>query len=253
MVAIVLGWLVAGRVLRPLATITATARRISAHNLHERLALHGPDDELKDLGDTLNDLFARLEAAFAAQRHFIANASHELRSPVTRERTLLQVSLADRFTTADMWRSISQEVLASNADQECLIEALLTLATSESGLDQCEPTDLSAITDDILATHRPEIDRLGLRAEAAIQPAILNGDRLLLERLVANLIDNAVCHNVPSGSIEIATGIEHGCAVLSVTNTGALIPPGEVDRLFEPFQRLDRRRTHHKTGHGLGL
>jgi signal transduction histidine kinase len=252
-IAVALGWLVAARVLRPLSTITATARRISASSLHERLALQGPDDELKDLGDTLDDLFARLQAAFEAQRHFVANASHELRSPVTRERTLLQVALADRATTADTWRSTSEEVLAANQEQEQLIEALLTLASSEGGLDQSEPVELSAIVGDVLLTPRPEIDRLGLRIVPATWPATLDGDAFLIERLVANLIDNAVRHNVAGGHVRIVTAVHRGRAVLSVTNTGPVIPPGEVDRLFQPFQRLDARRAHYKNGHGLGL
>jgi signal transduction histidine kinase len=252
-IAIAAGWLVAARVLRPLATITATARRISASSLHERLALHGPDDELKDLGDTLDDLFARLQAAFEAQRHFVANASHELRSPVTRERTLLQVALADQATTTDAWRSTSQEVLAANAEQEQLIEALLTLASSEGGLDQSEPVDLSAVTGEVLLAPRPEIDRVELRVVPVTWPATLEGDPLLVERLVANLIDNAVRHNVVGGHVKIATGMKNGSAVLSVTNSGPVIPPGEVDRLFQPFQRLHARRVHHHNGHGLGL
>jgi signal transduction histidine kinase len=252
-VAVALGWLVAARVLRPLATITATARRISASSLHERLAMHGPDDELKDLGDTLDDLFARLQAAFEAQRHFVANASHELRSPVTRERTLLQVALADPATATDTWRSTSQEVLAANVEQEQLIEALLTLASSEGGLDHSEPVDLSAVTGEVLLAPRPEIDRLGLRIVPVTWPATLEGDPLLVERLVANLIDNAVRHNVVGGHVKIATRMKNGSAVLSVTNSGPVIPPGEVDRLFQPFQRLHARRVHHHNGHGLGL
>ena len=252
--AVVLGWFTAGRILRPISTITATARRISASNLHERLNLQGPDDELKDLGDTLDDLFARLEASFEAQRHFIANASHELRTPVTADRTLLQVALDDLATTTEMWRAAGQELLASNSEQERLIEALLTLATSEGGPDQREPIDLSAITDTILLTPRPETGRLGLHVQAATQPATLDGDPLLVQLLVANLIDNAVRHNVTGGKVEIATWTKRCCAVLSVTNTGPVIPPAEIDRLFQPFQRLNARRAYHNGhGHGLGL
>ena len=239
--------------LRPLSTITAAARRISASSLHERLALQGPDDELKELGDTLDGLFARLEASFDAQRHFAANASHELRTPLTRERTLLQVTLADPASTADTWQAISQELLASNAEQERLIEALLTLASSEAGLGQREPVDLAAITSDALAAPRPEIGRLGLHVHANLQPATLDGDPLLVQRLVANLIDNAVRHNIPGGDIQVATGISGGRAVLSVANSGQVIPPAEVDRLFQPFQRLDPRRARRDGGHGLGL
>jgi len=252
-VALALGWLVAGRVLRPLAVITATARRISASSLDQRLALRGPDDELKALGDTLDDLFARLEAAFDAQRHFVASASHELRTPLTRERAMLQVALDDPSTTAETWRNVAGEVLASNAEQEDLTEALLTLATSESGLCHHESVDLAAVTGEVLLTRRAEADRLGLHIWATTQPAALDGDRILTERLVANLVDNAVQHNVAGGHIEVTTRTRDGRAVLSVASTGPVIPAAEVGRLFQPFQRLSQRRAHHGDGHGLGL
>jgi signal transduction histidine kinase len=252
-VALALGWVVAGRVLRPLATITTAARRISASNLHERLSLRGPDDELKALGDTLDDLFARLEAAFEAQRHFVANASHELRTPLTRERAMLQVALDDPGTTAETWRSVSQEVLASNAEQESLIEALLTLASSQGGLCQRKPVDLAAITGQALQARRPEADRRDLRLATYAQPAAVDGDPLLIERLAANLIDNATRHNLPGGYVKITTTTEGGRAVLSVASTGPVIPPAEVARLFQPFQRLHNRRAHDGQGHGLGL
>ncbi len=160
--AAAIGWIISGRVLRPLSTITAAARRIAASSLHERLALRGPDDELKELGDTLDNLFARLEASFDAQRRFAANASHELRTPLTRERTLLQVTLADPASTVGTWQAVSRELLASNAEQERLIEALLTLANSEADVSQREPLDLADITSEALAVARPAISRLGL-------------------------------------------------------------------------------------------
>jgi len=251
--ALLAGWLVAGRMLRPIRTITRTARRISATSLHERLALDGPPDELRELGDTLDSLFARLEAAFDAQRHFVANASHELRTPLTAERTLLQVALDDPGTTTSAWRSTAREVLASSDEQARLIEALLTLASSEGGLDDPEPVDLAGAVQSVLAGLQPEIGRLGLHVDAVTSPALLAGDALLAERLVTNLLANAVRHNVAAGRIEVVTGTEEGQAVLSVTNTGPVIPPADVDRLFQPFQRLDRRRAHYRDGHGLGL
>jgi signal transduction histidine kinase len=251
--AAAIGWIIAGRVLRPLSTITAAARRIAASSLHERLALHGPDDELKELGDTLDNLFARLEASFDAQRRFAANASHELRTPLTRERTLLQVTLADPAATTGTWQAVSQELLASNAEQERLIEALLTLASSEAGPGQREPLDLAAITSEALAAARPAISRRGLHVHAGIQPAILDGDPLLVQQLVTNLIDNAVRHNIPGGDVQVATGTSSGHAVLSVTSSGPVIPAAEVDRLFQPFQRLGPRPARDGHGHGLGL
>jgi signal transduction histidine kinase len=251
--AAAIGWIIAGRVLRPLSTITAAARRISASSLHERLALHGPDDELKELADTLDNLFARLEASFDAQRRFAANASHELRTPLTRERTLLQVTLADPDATTGTWQAVSRELLASNAEQERLIEALLTLASSEADPGDSEPLDLAAISSEALAAARPAISRLGLHVQTDILPAILDGDPLLVRQLVTNLIDNAVRHNIPGGDIQIATRTSSDRAVLSVTSSGQVIPAAEVDRLFQPFQRLGPRPARRDGGHGLGL
>ena len=251
--AAAIGWIIAGRVLRPLSAITAAARRISATSLHERLALHGPDDELKELADTLDGLFARLEASFDAQRRFAANASHELRTPLTRERTLLQVTRADPAATTTTWQAVSGELLTSNAEQEHLIEALLTLASSETGPGQHQPADLAAITSTALATARPAITRHALHIQASIQPALLDGDALLIQQLAANLIDNAIQHNHPGGDIQITTSTSHHSAVLSVTSSGQVIPPADIDRLFQPFQRLGPRPARRDGGHGLGL
>ncbi|MGA8462490.1 MAG: HAMP domain-containing sensor histidine kinase [Streptosporangiaceae bacterium] len=251
--AAAIGWLLAGRVLRPLSTITGAARRISASRLHERLALRGPDDELKELADTLDELFARLEASFDAQRRFAANASHELRTPLTRERTLLQVTRADPAATTGTWQAVSQELLASNVEQERLLEALLTLASSEAGTGEREPVDLAAVTSATLAAARTAISRLGLNVHAYIQPAVTDGDPLLVQQLVTNLIDNAVRHNISGGDLRVATRTDGDRAVLSVTNTGPIIPAAEVDRLFQPFQRLGPRPARRDGGHGLGL
>jgi len=251
--AAALGWLLAGRVLRPLSTITAAARRISASSLHERLALHGPDDELKELADTLDSLFTRLEASFGAQRHFAANASHELRTPLTRERTLLQVTLADPGATPGTWQAVGRKLLASNAETERLIEALLILASSEAGSGEREPLDLAAITAAALDAARPTVGRLTVEVHADTQPAPLDGDPLLLHQLAANLIDNAIRHNVLGGGIQVATGTSCGRAVFSVANSGPPVPTAEIDRLFQPFQRLGPRRAGRDGGHGLGL
>jgi signal transduction histidine kinase len=250
--AFALGWLVAGRVLRPLRTITATARRISATSLHERLALPGPDDEFKELADTLDGLLARLEASFTAQRAFVANASHELRTPLTLDRTLLQVALRNRKATIEQWRATGQELLASGQQQERILEALLTLAVSQAGTGRHEPVDLSEVTTARLRAARARIQRRRLRLQASLSPAPLYGDPDLIERLTANLLDNAIQHNTPAGTIDISTGASNGHAVLTVANTGPLIAPAEVSRLFQPFQRL-AARTSNGNGHGLGL
>jgi signal transduction histidine kinase len=244
---------VAGRVLRPLRTITATARDISAANLHERLALDGPDDELKELGDTIDDLLARLEQAFEAQRRFVANASHELRTPLARQRTVAQVALDDRDATVESLRAAHERVLVAGAQQERLIDALLTLARGQTGSDKREPLDLADLACRVLVTRRAEAQRRGLDLREALAPASVTGDARLIERLVANLVDNALRHNEDAGHVDVATGNRSGHAVLSVGNTGPLVPAADVDRLFEPFERLGANRTGHDGGLGLGL
>jgi signal transduction histidine kinase len=248
-VAIVLGWLIAGRFLRPLRTITATARDISASNLHRRLGRTGRRDEFTELAATLDDLFERLEAAFEAQRHFVTNASHELRTPLTAERTLLQVALADPEATAETLRAACRDVLALGAAQERLIDALLTLASGEQGVEQHEPVDLAELTGRVLAARgEPNV-----KIDTSLAAAPTTGDPRLLESLVANLVDNALRHNTPGGRVEIATSSDLGRARLSVRNTGPVIPPDELERLFQPFQRLGGQRVRHDGGHGLGL
>jgi signal transduction histidine kinase len=251
--AFVLGWLVAGRVLRPVRTITGTTRAISATSLHERLTVTGPDDEFSELAATLNDLLERLEAAFTAQRHFVANASHELRTPLTLDRTLLQLALRNPKATTEQWRATGQELLESGQHQERLLEALLTLATSEGGISNCEPADLSEAAAASLHTTRPEAGRQQLQVETSLHPAPVLGDPQLIERLAGNLLDNAVRHNVPGGTVQLSTGQRDGHAVISVANTGPVIPPAEVSRLFRPFERLATPRASNGNGHGLGL
>jgi len=246
-----LGWLVAGRVLRPLRAITATARAISASSLHERLAMAGPDDEFKELADTLDGLFARLEASFTAQRNFVASAAHELRTPLTLDKTLLQVALRNPRRTAEQWRATGAELLESGLQQERVLEALLTLATSEAGIDRSEPADLAKVATDCLASV--DAGHRGLHVETSLSPAPLLGDPELITRLAANLLDNAVRHNVPGGTVEVSTAGRDGRAVLTVANSGPVIPPGEIARLLQPFQRLAATRSSDGDGHGLGL
>ena len=252
-VSIGLGWLVAGRVLRPLRTITAAARDISASSLHQRLALDGPDDELHELGSTFDGLLGRLEASFDAQRQFVANASHELRTPLARQRTVAEVALSDPDATVESLRQSHERVLAAGEQQERLIEALLTLARSERGLARRESFDLATLTEDVLATRRPELEERGLALEESLAAAPAFGDPHLVERLVANLVDNAIRHNLPEGSVQVSTGAGAGGARIAVTNTGAVIPPGEVERLLQPFPRLAGDRIADRDGVGLGL
>jgi signal transduction histidine kinase len=256
-ISLVLGWLIAGRFLRPLRTITATARDISASNLHRRLNLGGRDDEFTELAATLDDLFERLQASFASQRHFVANASHELRTPLTAERTLLQVALADPDASAEALRSTCQDVLALGEQQERLIEALLTLASSERGIEQREPFDLAEIAGNVVLARQGEAQRRGIRVDTMLATAPAAGDRNLVESLVANLVDNALRHNaaegLAGGRVEIATAATAGRASITVKNTGTVIPPNEVERLFQPFRQFGGERIRHTDGHGLGL
>jgi signal transduction histidine kinase len=253
-VSLALGWLVAGRFLRPLRTITATARDISANNLHRRLSLPGTN-EFTELGRTLDGLFERLEASFASQRHFVANASHELRTPLTAERTLLQVALADPDATTDTLRATCEDLLALGEAQERLIEALLTLAVSERGVERREPFDLADIAGDVLATRDQEARRRGIHVYTALSAAPATGDPRLVESLVTNLVDNALRHNVSPGRVEVATTTDAGQARITVRNTGTVIPPDQVERLFQPFQQLGNQRIRQlgAPGHGLGL
>jgi len=252
-VALAVAWWLAGRFLRPLRSITSTAQEISATNLHRRLNLNGPDDELTELGRTLDDLFGRLEASFESQRHFVANASHELRTPLAGQRTVLQVALADPDANAESLRAACEEALALGGQQARLIDALLTLATSERGIERWEPFDLAEVARSVVLSRHQEANRLGVQIDAALTETRTTGDAGLVESLVANLVDNAVHHNTPGGLVEIATTRGAGSVHLSVRNTGPVIAADEVDRLFQPFQRLGDERVRITEGHGLGL
>ncbi|HEX4011580.1 MAG TPA: HAMP domain-containing sensor histidine kinase [Solirubrobacteraceae bacterium] len=249
----VIGWFAAGRVLRPLRKITSTAQTISAGSLNQRLALAGPDDEFKRLGDTLDALLARLEASFDAQRRFVANASHELRTPLTAERTMLQVALADPDMTVDSLRATCEELLVAGVEQERLLEALLTLTSSERGVDHVEPLDLATIADTVLRSRDAQARARGLSVQTSLRPAPAGGDPALVRRLIDNLLDNAIDHNIPGGEVTIATAVVGTTAVISVANTGPPIPADQIDRLFDPFQRLDGRSARDDGHHGLGL
>jgi signal transduction histidine kinase len=252
-IALGIGWLIAGRVLRPLRTITATARDISAGNLHQRLAVDGPDDEFRQLGDTLDGLFGRLEAAFQAQRHFVANASHELRTPLTAEKTLLQVALADPGATTAALRSACEKALQWNDQQERLIDGLLTLASSERGIEAWEPFDLADTAAKAILDRHQDAERRAILIDTALTAAPATGDPALAGSLLANLVSNAIRHNREGGRVEVATGITDGRAVVTVSNTGPLIAADEIDRLFQPFHRLGTQRLPAAGGHGLGL
>ena len=251
--SVALGWVVAGRALRPLRAMTAATRRIGEDNLGERLTVTGPEDELKDLADTIDGLLARLQAAFDAQRQFVANASHELRTPLTLTRTLLQMTLTDPRPTLDGFRATCQDVLAAGDQQEQLIEALLTLARSQRGLDHREQADLAAITRNVLHACEPDAAGRGVAISASISQAPVLGDPRLLERMAANLIDNAIRHNIPGGKLHVQVAAGGGQATFTITNTGPVIPASQASRLLQPFQRLAPGRPADGECLGLGL
>jgi signal transduction histidine kinase len=245
-----LGWFVSGRVLRPVRAITETARRASDQHLGERLALTGAQDELKELADTFDDMLERLDLAFAAQRRFVANASHELRTPLTVMRTAIDVALAKPNRTTQQLEDMAARIRRSVDRAEHMIEALLVLAISDQGVTSSELLDLSAVAEDALELAAPGITRLGLRVEADLGPAETTGDQQLIERMVWNLVDNAVRHNEPGGWIRIMTGRAPGGAELRIANSGVVVPPEAVPTLAEPFRRIQKGSDG---GVGLGL
>jgi signal transduction histidine kinase len=240
-----LGWVMAGRALRPVRTMSLRARGISERNLHERLAIEGPDDELKELANTFDGLLGRLESAFESQRRFVANASHELRTPITLERALVEVALADPHPTVDSLQDTCRRVLAASESQERLIEALLTLARSQRGLESRSPVDLREIAAEVVRAVPAD----GLRVETDLSEACTTGDQAMVERLVANLVENAVRHNQPDGWVSAWTGQRDGLPTVEVLNAGPVVQQAQVDELVKPFYRGQENGN----GHGLGL
>ncbi|MEO3830119.1 ATP-binding protein [Actinomadura sp. B10D3] len=250
--AVVIGYVVAGRMLRPLHTVTATARQLSESNLHERIALEGPQDEIKDLADTFDRMLDRLNRAFDAQRRFVANATHELRTPLTINRTVLEVALASRKSPPET-KALADVLLGNTARHERLIEGLLLLARSERELGTRVGTPLPDVVRGALGHLEGRAEEASVDVEARLGPAEVVGDPVLLERCAVNLLENAVKYNVRDGRVWVRTGVQDGTAFLQVVNTGRPVPSYEVASIFEPFRRLRADRTGSKDGAGLGL
>jgi signal transduction histidine kinase len=248
-----LGWLMAGRALRPVHDITAAAQRASERHLGERLNLQGPEDELKELADTFDAMLDRLDLAFAAQRQFVANASHELRTPLTSMRTAIDVVLAKPARTPEQLEAMAEKVRRSIDRAERIIDALLTLAVSNQGLDRTEPFDLSIAAEDALDGVSEPARDAEIAIEADLAPAEVEGSRVLLERMVGNLVENAVVHNVPGGWVRLRVGTDDGRAFFEVANSGPVVAPDQVPRLFEPFRRADERTGSGGVGLGLSI
>jgi signal transduction histidine kinase len=251
--SVLLGWLVAGRALRPLQRITATARRVSQDTLDERIALEGPRDELHELADTFDAMLERLSSAFASQRRFVANASHELRTPLSVIRTELEVTLADPDATNADLRAMAEAVHDAMARTERLVQALLTLARSEGAITRRDPLDLASAARMAIAESAREAEEAGLDVSTDLHAAPVRGDRRLLERLVANLVENAVAHNRPGGRISVATRADDARSIVEVVNDGDVLDPEVLPTLLEPFQRLDRGARGDGAGLGLSI
>jgi signal transduction histidine kinase len=249
--SVLLGWLLAGRALRGLQQITATARRVSQDTLDERIALGGPRDELTELADTFDEMLERLSSAFASQRRFVANASHELRTPLTVMRTELEVTLADPNASNAELRAMAEAVHEAVDRTERLVQALLTLARSEGAVARRDPVDLAAAARMALEHTARDAQAAALAVTADLHAAPVRGDRRLIERLVANLVENAVGHNRQGGRVSVTTATRNGRSVGEVVNDGDALDPATLPRLLEPFQRIDRGAR--SDGAGLGL
>jgi signal transduction histidine kinase len=251
-VAFAVGYVMAGRVLAPLGRITRTAQGVVGSDLKRRIHMEGPDDELKELADTFDDMLGRLERSFDAQRRFVANASHELRTPLAINRTLLEVQLSDPAASPDL-QQLGKTLLSTNERSEQLVEGLLLLARSENEIVDRKPVDLAEAASQALDQTRAAAQARGVQLRSTLRPALVQGNGVLLERIALNLVQNAVRYNAKDGWVEVATSTESGQAVLVVSNTGPVVPAYEIDNLFEPFRRLRTERTGSDKGVGLGL
>jgi signal transduction histidine kinase len=247
-----LGWLASGRALRPVRAITEAARRASELQLGQRLALKGPDDELRQLADTFDVMLERLDAAFTSQKRFVANAAHELRTPLTAMRTAIEVTLSKPARTPDQLEAMALRVQGSVERAEATVEALLTLAISDAGPAAQEPIDLATAAEDALDAAQAAIDQRRIKVDATLEPAPTRGDRVLLDRMIANLVENAVRHNEPDGWIAIRTMQQVDGATFEIDNTGPTVTAEQIPTLFEPFARA-KQRLNDSDGVGLGL
>ncbi|MET9906041.1 HAMP domain-containing sensor histidine kinase [Streptomyces sp. NPDC006476] len=252
-IAFAFGYAMAGRVLAPLGRITRTARAVAGSDLSRRIELDGPDDELKELADTFDDMLERLQRAFTAQQRFVGNASHELRTPLAINRTLLEVHLSDPNAPVEL-QQLGKTLLATNERSEQLVEGLLLLARSDNQIVERKPVDLAEVAEQAVDQVHSEAEAKGVVIRGEQKTAVVQGNGVLLERIALNLVQNAVRYNVPEdGWVEVTTEVQHGQAVLVVSNTGPVVPAYEIDNLFEPFRRLRTERTGSDKGVGLGL
>ena len=246
---VLLGWAAARWALRPVRAAARVIGSVGPHNLGLRIRARGPDDELRRLSDAVDAMMDRVAAGYDAQRRFAANASHELRTPLAVQRTLIEVSL-DTADSPDRLAMVAGQLLRANERNERLIEGLLVLSETDQGLRTRAPHRLDEIVRDVLAEHEPAARAAGLRLECVLADRVVDGERVLLERLTANLVQNAIKYNRPGGRITVRVA---GSPALSVENTGEPVPAEQVGSLFEPFRRLAGQRIDHQGGAGLGL
>jgi signal transduction histidine kinase len=252
--AVLLGWLIAGRALSRLRAIEAAASAVSSESLSRRVALEGPDDELRELANSFDAMLERLDSAFASQKRFVANASHELRTPLTVLRTEVEVALADPDATVDELRATAEVVRDEVTRFEALLDSLLALARSEArALESEEPVDLAETARRVVERLRPVAIGHAVRLSLHAERVTVAGDADLLEQLIFNLVDNGVRHNHEDGFAEVRLGPRGTDALLEVSNSGPRVPDEQVELLTEPFQRLDRRRSRHGAGVGLSI
>nr|WP_240972443.1 HAMP domain-containing sensor histidine kinase [Nonomuraea sp. FMUSA5-5] len=251
-IALLLGYVVADRALRPLDRVTETAQRLSESTLHERIGLRGPPDEVRRLADTFDAMLDRLRRVFDAQRRFIANASHELRTPLAVNRTVLEVSLEEPAASEDL-KALARALLGTNARYERLIEGLLLLAQSEQELTVRRAVDLEQVVRTVLEQIDPRSRKRPVTLHQDLRPALVEGDPLFLERCVVNLVENAIKYNVRGGHVWLTVAGEPEGGSIVVENTGPLVPAYEVEDLFEPFSRMQGERVRSSQGSGLGL
>lgn len=237
--AALLGWLMAGQALQPLRQMMLTVRGIADRNLHQRIAMQGPRDEIKDLADTLDDMLGRLDRAFDSQQRFIANASHELRTPLAINRALVEVAMMKEPRPDSPLNQLGTTLLAVNQRHERLIDGLLMLASSEQQVADPQEVDLAEVAGHVLGESASMARSAGVELRARLDAAPCRGDPVLLERLVQNLVENAIRYNVPAGWLAVTTSMDAEVrATITVENPGSMIPAYEVPRLFEPFRRL---------------
>ncbi|MFI2436448.1 sensor histidine kinase [Streptomyces sp. NPDC018693] len=252
-IAFAFGYAMAGRVLSPLGRITRTARAVAGSDLSRRIELDGPDDELKELADTFDEMLERLQRAFTAQQRFVGNASHELRTPLAINRTLLEVHLSDPNAPVEL-QQLGKTLLATNERSEQLVEGLLLLARSDNQIVERKPVDLAEVAGQAIDQVHAEAEAKGVEIRGHRETAVVQGNGVLLERIALNLVQNAVRYNIPEGGwVEVTTEVQHGHAVMVVSNTGPVVPAYEIDNIFEPFRRLRTERTGSDKGVGLGL